>query len=310
MISNNNNSVISQAHSTLPSAYYGHGNANIPPTLLSLPIDVLNIITNKLAEQNATIPLRFVCKRIANLAAVKGERFSNSQMRNAAEMAIGGGFISLVRWYHDHLHYPLKKESSYIAARSGNVALLQWLCEKGCPWHAGACPGAAYGGHLEVLQWAHANGFPLQGSSLAGASGGNLALLQWVRANGCPWDEETCSYAAEGGHLAVLQWARANGCPWDEKTCANAAKGGHLAVLQWARTNGCPWDEGTCSAAAFGGHLAVLQWAYANGCRLYEGNGTYRSIYNSAQRHPHVIQWLREIRCPGETWLPSRISLL
>ena len=47
------------------------------------------------------------------------------------------------------------------------------------------------------------------------AMGGHLEVLQWARANGCPWDEKTCMHAAEGGHLEVLQWARANGCPWD-----------------------------------------------------------------------------------------------
>jgi hypothetical protein len=90
-----------------------------------------------------------------------------------------------------------------------------------------------------------------------------VPLLQWARANGCPWDEETCSAAAEGGHLAVLQWARAEGCDWDAWTCERAARGGHLAVLQWARGMGCPWDTYTCSAAAEGGNLAVLQWARA-----------------------------------------------
>jgi hypothetical protein len=47
------------------------------------------------------------------------------------------------------------------------------------------------------------------------AKGGHLNILQWARANGCPWDEGTCDEAAWGGHLEVLQWARANGCPWD-----------------------------------------------------------------------------------------------
>ena len=130
--------------------------------------------------------------------------------------------------------------------------------------------------------------------------GGHLEVLQWARANGCPWNEWTCAMprkaatwrccsgrertalrgtsglapmprkaatwrccsgrartalrgtrglardAAEGGHLEVLQWARANGAPWDEWTCAGAAEGGHLEVLQWARANGAPWDERTC----------------------------------------------------------------
>ena len=46
--------------------------------------------------------------------------------------------------------------------------------------------------------------------------GGHLEVLQWARANGAPWDERTCRDAAVGGHLEVLQWARANGAPWDE----------------------------------------------------------------------------------------------
>jgi hypothetical protein len=49
-------------------------------------------------------------------------------------------------------------------------------------------------------------------------------VLKWARANGCPWDENTCSSAAEGGHLGILKWARENDCPWNEETCYLAAR--------------------------------------------------------------------------------------
>jgi hypothetical protein len=75
------------------------------------------------------------------------------------------------------------------------------------------------------------------------AYGGHLELLKWARANGCDWDSRTCEDAALEGHLEVLQWARANGCPWDAVTCQCAAGGGHLEVLQWARANGCPCNS-------------------------------------------------------------------
>jgi len=68
---------------------------------------------------------------------------------------------------------------------------------RGTPLNANTCSAAAEGGHLEVLQWA--------------------------RANGCPWNELTCTWAAKGGHLEVLQWACANGYPWNMWTCENAA---------------------------------------------------------------------------------------
>ena len=43
---------------------------------------------------------------------------------------------------------------------------------------------------------------------------GDLNALQ-VRSQDppCPWDERTCSFAAEGGHLDVLQWARSHDPP-------------------------------------------------------------------------------------------------
>ena len=100
-------------------------------------------------------------------------------------------------------------------------------------------------GYLSTLQHMHSRGRLSRKKYLCedAARGGHLEVLQWARANGCPWDEKTCAGAAEGGHLGMLKWARENGCPWNEETCAKAAYGGHLEVLQWARANDCPWDE-------------------------------------------------------------------
>ena len=53
-------------------------------------------------------------------------------------------------------------------------------------------------------------------------------MLKWARENDCPWDEETCTAAAEGGHLETLKWARANGCPWSELTSRLAASKGYV----------------------------------------------------------------------------------
>ena len=50
-------------------------------------------------------------------------------------------------------------------AWNGNLELLQFLHEKGCPWDEVTCSEAAFGGHIECLKYA--------------------------RENGCPWDEWT-----------------------------------------------------------------------------------------------------------------------
>ena len=66
---------------------------------------------------------------------------------------------------------------------------MKWLRSEGCPWNAGACNGAARGGHLEILKW--------------------------LRSKGCPWNERTCLCAAVHGHSDVLRWAIDNGCPYE-----------------------------------------------------------------------------------------------
>ena len=40
---------------------------------------------------------------------------------------------------------------------------------------------------------------------------GHLEVLQWARANGCPWDERTLALASEKLQLEVVDWAVANG---------------------------------------------------------------------------------------------------
>ena len=55
-------------------------------------------------------------------------------------------------------------------ALSGNLVLLQYLHEKGCPWDARTCSAAAKEGHFECLKYAHEQG--------------------------CPFDKNTCSAAA------------------------------------------------------------------------------------------------------------------
>ena len=70
------------------------------------------------------------------------------------------------------------------ATGCGNLEILRYAHENGCPWDAQTCSHAADGGHLQVLQYAHDYG--------------------------CPWGAETCKRAAAKGHLQVLQYAHYN----------------------------------------------------------------------------------------------------
>jgi hypothetical protein len=126
-------------------------------------------------------------------------------------------------------------KDTILAAKLGCLTALRNLLQRGHLDKTYICLCAAWGGHLQVLQWA--------------------------RENDCPWDEKTCKEAAKGGHLEVLKWAHENGCPWDENTCWAAAKGGHLETLKWARENGCPWNIETVRLnATNGSHLEMMKW--------------------------------------------------
>merc|ERR1712216_312363 len=38
------------------------------------------------------------------------------------------------------------------------------------------------------------------------ALSGNLVMLKYLHENGCPWNEDTCSSAAQNGHLEILNY--------------------------------------------------------------------------------------------------------
>ena len=233
-------------------------------------------------------------------------------------MAARGGHLALLQWARAN-GCPWDEQLSWAAAVGGRLDVVEWATTEGYTWDqglvwAGAAaagnlhvlewslsgrpgdhcrrsmpprdsrPGhaAARNGHLEVLQWLHARGCPLDAITCASAArGGHLEVLQWARLEkGCKWDDRTCAQAARGGHLALLQWACANGCPWSARICVVAAAYGYLDILQWVRANGCPWDERTCLVAAAYGHLPALQWARQNGCPL--GAWTCARMYNAA----------------------------
>ena len=163
---------------------------------------------------------------------------------------------------------------------------------------------AARGGHLEVLQWARANGAPWnEGLAQMPRKAATWRCCSGRARTAAPWDERLARCrgrrppggaavgarerllrgtrdlrdAAEGGHLEVLQWARANGCSVDEWTCTDAAEGGHLEVLQWARANGCSVGRETCTLPR-----KAATWRCSSGRARTAARGIRRTAKRSA----------------------------
>jgi hypothetical protein len=148
---------------------------------------------------------------------------------------------------------PTDAHFTYWAAAGGNLACLQYLHERGCPWNKWTTRAAAEGGHLTCLQYLHEAGCPWDAeATCAAALGGHLACLQYLHENNCPWGVGTTAGAASGGHLACLQYIHEAGHPWHVATAYTAASGGHLACLQYADEHGCPWTSRLVKKCATG----------------------------------------------------------
>jgi hypothetical protein len=167
--------------------------------------------------------------------------------------------------------------------------------------------------HLEVLQWAHANGQPfLQDSFILApiAHAGDIDAVRWARSQAAADGLEMpclCPYAASGGHLALLQTLHAEGCPLPSAFAYELAAGrGHLEVLQWLRAKGCPWElDRVYLAAANEGRVAVLRWLRAN--NVIEHSDVQRdrwALHAARYGNREMLAWLRD-EGGGFQWSPK-----
>ena len=79
----------------------------------------------------------------------------------------------------------------YAAARQGNLAMVKYCVENGCPMNAWACSYAAQQGHLDVLKYLHEND--------------------------CPWDSDACFGAHKYNRIDCLNYLIEQKCPGFEQ---------------------------------------------------------------------------------------------
>lgn len=115
--------------------------------------------------------------------------------------------------------------------------------------------GAAQSGNIEMLEYCYQRDESLFDKSIPKISLRNkdkdqaLEVLKWLRQTNCPWDNWTCSSAAENDNLKALEWARSGGCAWDTHTFGAAARNGNIEMLAYCLENGCPMDTWACQMA-------------------------------------------------------------
>jgi hypothetical protein len=136
------------------------------------------------------------------------------------------------------------RTSCLAASKAGNLEVLRYLHEQGCPWHYDTCGVAAASGDLEQLKWLHEHGAPLdEETAEIAASGGSVVIFEWLlQQQGVVFDAATMQAAAAKDHLQLCQWLREHGCPWSAQACSAAAHSCAFDTLDWLLDSGCPCD--------------------------------------------------------------------
>jgi len=187
------------------------------------------------------------------------------------DAGIRSGNLELVNYLHDK-GCPLDIDAFttiIIAAEIGNVEILQYLRDIGYSWNANACGSAAKNGHMDVLKYLHENGCPWDSTTCSDCTkGGHLEILKWLHKNNCPWDEWSCASAAYHNQFEILKYLHEHNCPWDDKSTNMAAGKGHMEILKYLIDHKCPMTKMVCWNAVKDNQLEALKYILDNGCPI------------------------------------------
>lgn len=179
-----------------------------------------------------------------------------------------------MKWLHSHTALTGTVSEVEIAARNGNLEMLQWLHETCQARTSTALEAAASTGHIKIVEWLLDQDLAPHDQVLwalnVTARGGHLTVIQLLsrRFTGSCLIH-AMNYAATGSHLDIVRWFHENRSEGCTKHAMNAAASeGHLAVVQWFHENR---TEG-CDGSAMGDAAAKATSWSCNGCmRIDQG---------------------------------------
>jgi hypothetical protein len=202
--------------------------------------------------------LSHVCRKFKRLFLSK--RSIGNEVNDTAEI----GSIPLLRFLNTQWKIPFTLFTCMHAAYGNQLETLQWLRRvQGCPWDDRTTLEAVRRGNLQLLIWAVENGCPTNIDRVfhEASQEGHLEIVKWIFIK---YDRIHLSHvvtwaATYGGHLHILQWLIANGFRLSSMDANVAAEHGDLKVLKWVLANGAPYDHHQLLVAAQK-QPAVLQW--------------------------------------------------
>jgi hypothetical protein len=104
-------------------------------------------------------------------------------------------------------------------ARTNNLDFLKWVREvKRCAWNYWTMTCAAVRGNLDMVKYCVENGCPMDASVCThAASEGHLDVLKYLHEHDCPWNSNTCFCAHANNQIDCLNYAIERECPGFEQ---------------------------------------------------------------------------------------------
>jgi hypothetical protein len=196
-------------------------------------------------------------------------------------------------------------ETTVGAAYGNTLAVMQFLHAEGWPWHQQVAKTVAARGDLEMLRWIREHGCPWVAYETydAAAGSGNIPMVKWIKEQvpDVYISEDALSAAASNGHTDMCAYLHSENCPHDEWACDGAAYGGHIDTLRWLREHDYPMPEQRviADAAAKSGSVEVMQHLQAEGLMSTAAQLTQMLAAAGAHNKLAAAQWLRE---QGAEW--------
>lgn len=186
--------------------------------------------------------------------------------------AIKNGDRELVKWVQARSH-KIEEQCSFLqlAVETGDTAMGQLFFDQGGRFdNEDAFDLVAMSESLEMAQWVSTHCKTVTASHAMGTAAfhGHLDIVQWLHANRTQdtWRRNAMDLAAGRGHFDILQWLhmnRSEGCT--AAALENAAENGHLDIIKWFHANRTGDTEYEWMKAARNCHLDVVVWLTENG---------------------------------------------
>eukprot|EP00953_Heterococcus_sp_UTEX-ZZ885_P014617 8275-Heterococcus_DN1.PRE.4 len=218
------------------------------------------------------------------------------------DSAAKSGNIDMLRWLLQG-GYGLCASTAYQAALAGHKHVLKFLNSEACTFDKWSFTAAAYRGDLDMLRWLQQQGCPRDALavSITAVSSGNVPLMMWLKEQHVELYPMLMLHAAEHGHLNMCRYLVDQGGQLTKKACKHAARGGHTETLRWLLAQGCPYKVSSISrGAASSGSIGVLTYVLELGAAITTAP-VLTSMLTTAGAFGHLdaAKWLRK---QGAVW--------